>query len=191
VRAQWGIGPGDDVVTLIARLVPIKRVDRFLRVAQLASSRPATRFVIVGDGELRPELVASEPARALADRLIWAGFRRDIPDVCFASDVVVLTSDNEGTPVSLIEAQAGAIPVVATDVGGVRSAVRDGETGFLAAPEDERRLASLVEAVLDDPVLAARIGASGRAHAASTYDIARLVDDHDRLYRRLLAARPF
>jgi glycosyltransferase involved in cell wall biosynthesis len=191
VRAQWGIGPGDDVVTLIARLVPIKRVDRFLRVAQLASSRPATRFVIVGDGELRDELVASEPARALADRLIWAGFRRDIPDVCFASDVVVLTSDNEGTPVSLIEAQAGGVPVVATDVGGVRSAVRDGETGFLAAAKDERRLASLVEAVLDDRVLAARLGASGRAHALATYDIARLVDDHDRLYRRLLAARFF
>ena len=84
-------------------------------------------------------------AAALGDRLVWAGFRRDIPDVCFASDVVMLTSDNEGTPVSLIEAQAAAVPVIATDVGGVRSVVRDGETGRLA-PRARRPFADAVSA---------------------------------------------
>jgi glycosyltransferase involved in cell wall biosynthesis len=112
-----------------------------------------------------------------------------MPDVCFASDVVVLTSDNEGTPVSLIEAQAAAVPVVATDVGGVRSAVRDSETGFLAAPDDARGFADAVGRILDDPDLASRLGAAGRTHATRAFAIARLVADHDRLYRRLLARR--
>jgi glycosyltransferase involved in cell wall biosynthesis len=187
--AQWGIASEEKVVTLVVRLVPIKRVDRFLRVARLLADRPHIRFVVVGDGELRDHLTTSADSLALRNRLIWAGFRRDMADVYFASDVVMLTSDNEGTPVSLIEAQAAAVPVVGTDVGGVRSAVLDGETGLLAAPADDAGLARAVAAILDDPALAARMAASGRRHASSSYALERLVDDHDRLYQRLLRAR--
>jgi glycosyltransferase involved in cell wall biosynthesis len=184
LREQWGVGPGDQVVTLVARLVPIKRVDRFLETAALLRERAGVRFVIVGDGELRDELQASEPAGALGDRLVWAGFRRDVPDVCFASDVVVLTSDNEGTPVSLIEAQAAATPVVSTNVGGVRSVVLDGETGLLA--DDPPALSAAVASLLDDPSRAAAMATRGREHVLSTFGVERLVDDLDRLYRRLL-----
>jgi glycosyltransferase involved in cell wall biosynthesis len=190
LRAEWGIGDDEQVVTLVARLVPIKRVDRFLRVARLLEQRPGTRFVVVGDGELREQLVDSPDARALAGRLIWAGFRRDMPDVSFASDVIVLTSDNEGTPVSLIEAQAAAVPVVGTDVGGVRSAVRDGETGIVAPDDDDAAVARAIERLLGDPELTARMGAAGRRHATTFYALERLVDDHDRLYRTLLSKRP-
>jgi glycosyltransferase involved in cell wall biosynthesis len=185
VRAQWGVGHGEDVVTLVARLVPIKRVDRFLETAALLRDRGNTRFVVVGDGELRAALEASEPARALGERLLWAGFRRDMPDVCFASDVVVLTSDNEGTPVSLIEAQAAATPVVSTNVGGVRSVVLDGETGYLA--DEPAELATHIRSLLDDRARAEAMAARGRDHVLSTFGIERLVDDLDRLYRRLLA----
>jgi glycosyltransferase involved in cell wall biosynthesis len=185
VRAQWGIASEDRVVTLVARLVPIKRVDRFLETAALLADRADVRYVVVGDGELRSELQSSEPARALGDRLVWAGFRRDVPEVCFASDVVVLTSDNEGTPVSLIEAQAAAVPVVSTCVGGVRSVVLDDETGLLA--DDPPALASAIASLLDDPDRAAAMAARGREHVLSTFGVERLVDDLDRLYRRLLA----
>jgi len=187
VRSEWGVSPGEQVVTLIARLVPIKRVDRFLRVARLiADGRPGTRFVVVGDGELSEQLRASDEARALGDRLVWAGFRRDMPDVCFASDVVVLTSDNEGTPVSLIEAQAAAVPVAATDVGGVRSAVVDGETGILAAAEDEAGFAAAVRRLLRDPARAGAMAEAGRKHAAARYRLERLVADIDHLYHAQL-----
>ena len=189
VRAEWGAGPDDEVITLVARLVPIKRVDRFLAVARVLADRPRTRFVVVGDGELRQHLAASPDALALGNRLLWAGFRRDIPDVSFASDVIMLTSDNEGTPVSLIEAQAAAVPVVGTAVGGVPSAVRDGESGVLARADDMRSLATAAAEILDDPELAARMGAAGRRYAAAAYTIERLIDDHDRLYRELLNAR--
>jgi glycosyltransferase involved in cell wall biosynthesis len=189
MRAQWGVSPDDEVVTLVARLVPIKRVDRFLAVARLLARRRGTRFVVTGDGELREQLARSPDALALGDRLIWAGFVRDVPAVCFASDLVMLTSDNEGTPVSLIEAQAAAVPVVGTDVGGVRSTVLDGETGLLAAPTDTDGLARAASAILDDPELANRFASAGRAHAFGSYGLPRLVDDLDAIYRRLLDAR--
>ncbi len=189
VRAEMGIAPDEQVVTLIARLVPIKRVDRFLAVARRLAGQPRIRFVVVGDGEQRERLIGSPDAQELGDRLIWAGFRRDVADVCFASDVVVLTSDNEGTPVSLIEAQAAAVPVVSTDVGGVRSAVRNGQTGLLAARDDIQGLASAVSSILDDATRAAELGAAGREHAKTAFGIARLLEDHDRLYRELLNGR--
>jgi glycosyltransferase involved in cell wall biosynthesis len=184
LRAHWGVGDAERVVTLVARLVPIKRVDRFLETAALLRETDNTRFVIVGDGELRSELQASEAARAVGDRLVWAGFRRDVPDVCFASDVVVLTSDNEGTPVSLIEAQAAAVPVVSTSVGGVRSVVLDGETGLLA--DDPQALAAAIGSLLADPQRRAAMAARGREHVLGTFGVERLVGDLDRLYRRLL-----
>ena len=189
VRAQWGVEPDAELVTLVARLVPIKRVDRFLRVARLLADRPNTRFVVVGDGQLREQLAGSPDARALASRLVWAGFRRDMPDVCFASDVIMLTSDNEGTPVSLIEAQAAAVPVVGTRVGGVASAVRDGKTGIVVPPGDDRALARATAEILDDRRLASELGAAGREHSLSAYGVTRLVDDLDRLYRGLIADR--
>ncbi len=185
LRSQWGIKADERVVTLVARLVPIKRVDRFLRVAHLLAEYPGVRFVVVGDGELREQLTASDEARELGARLLWTGFRRDLPDVCFASDVMVLTSDNEGTPVSLIEAQAAAVPVVGTDVGGVRSAVQDGVTGLLTHPDDVA-LAAAVRTLLEDRALAARFGEAGREYALRSFTTERLVNDLDRLYRTLL-----
>jgi glycosyltransferase involved in cell wall biosynthesis len=188
LREEWGVAPEDVVVTLIARLVPIKRVDRFLAAARGLDGR-AGRFVIVGDGELRDQLGASADAAALGERLIWAGFRRDIPDVCYASDIVMLTSDNEGTPVSLIEAQAAAVPVIATDVGGVRSAVRDGETGVLVPPEAVELLTAAAARLIDDAGLRKIMGAAGRRYATALYTLERLTADHAALYDELLASR--
>ncbi len=188
-RAELGIPADDQVVTLIARLVPIKRVDRFLRVARnLAAQRPGVHFLVVGDGELRGALQASSEATALKGRLIWAGFRRDIPDVCFASDAVVLTSDNEGTPVSLIEAQAAGTPVVAGRVGGVASVVRDGITGFIVEPRDEHGMANAVSRVLDDATMTER-AQTAREEVARAFSLDGLVEHIDGLYRRLLQSK--
>ena len=139
-------------MTLIARLVPIKRVDRFLRVAE--------RLVAQRQG---PALPRRRRRRAASDaagehrgeRSEWppdmGGLSSRHPRVCFASDAVVLTSDNEGTPVSLIEAQAAGTPVVGTQVGGVASVVRHGSTGFTVDPTDELGMARAVSRLLDAP----------------------------------------
>jgi glycosyltransferase involved in cell wall biosynthesis len=185
-RDELGIGADEQVVTIVARLAPIKRVDRFLRVSLLAR-RPGARFVIVGDGELGDELRGSTEARALGDAVVFAGFRRDMPSVCAGSDVIVQTSDNEGTPVSLIEAGAAGLASVSTDVGGVRTVVADGETGLLRAADDDAGLAAAIASLLDDPTRAAELGAQARARCRGAFSLERLVDDSVELYRTLLA----
>lgn len=180
MRERLGIPPDARVVTIVARLVPIKRVDRFLAVAsRLAAERDDIWFLVVGDGELREQLRALPQPK----RIVWAGFQRDVPGVCFASDVVVLTSDNEGTPVSLIEAQAAGVPVVSTRVGGAAAVVAPG-AGALAASDDIEGFARAVRELLEpdgdiDP----------RAHVMGKFSLDRLVADIDTLYRRLLADR--
>jgi glycosyltransferase involved in cell wall biosynthesis len=189
LREELGIPTDDELVTLIARLVPIKRVDRFLRIAaRVNDQRHGVHFLVVGDGELREALQASIEATALDGSLTWAGFRRDIPDVCFASDAVILTSDNEGTPVSLIEAQAAGTPVVGTRVGGVTSVVRDGTTGFVVDPSDEHGLANAVSRVLE-AAAGARRAATASSEAAQAFSLDSLVRGIDGLYQRLLAPR--
>jgi len=185
-RERLGIAQDARVVAVLARVVRVKRIDRFLAMARLlAESHPDVVFLVVGDGDRRPTLEASADARALGSRLVWAGFERDIPAICFASDVVALTSDNEGTPVALIEAQAARRPVVTTNVGGVETAVLDGRTGTIVA-RDPARLAAAVAGYLDDPARSAAVGSAGREHVLRTFSLERLTDRIDDLYSRLL-----
>jgi glycosyltransferase involved in cell wall biosynthesis len=187
-RADLGLPADAPVVTLVARLVPIKRPDRFLRIARIvAARRPDAHFLIVGDGELHDELRGSAAAHELGERITWAGVRFDMPAIYQASDLVVLTSDNEGTPVSLIEAQAAARATVATDVGGVRSVVLDGVTGAVVAADAEEVFADAIIALLEDPDRRRLLGRRGREHVAANFGRQRLVDDLDALYRVLLA----
>jgi glycosyltransferase involved in cell wall biosynthesis len=186
LRAELGIAEDALVVTLVARLVPIKRVDRFLRVASLLRDVPGVRFVIVGDGELRDELKVLAQTRALGSALVWAGFRRDMPDVYFASDVVAQTSDNEGTPVALIEAQAAGVPVVTTAVGGVASAVLDGESGRITAVDEDEAMARAIRHYLSDARERREHGERGRRYVNERFTLNGLVASIDGLYRGLL-----
>jgi glycosyltransferase involved in cell wall biosynthesis len=185
-RARMGLPQDGRVVTVIARVVKVKRLDRFLTVATKLADLTDVHFLVAGDGDLKATLSSSPAAEALGKRLHWVGFERDVPAVCAASDVVVLTSDNEGTPVCLIEAQAAALPVVSTDVGGVRAIVQDGTTGRIV-DSDPDALAHAVRAYLEAPALAAEHGARGREYVLRNFRIDRLVHDIDRLYNRLLA----
>jgi len=189
LRGEFGIASDALVVTLIARVVPVKRVDRFLRAAVMLEDVTHAHFLVVGDGELYDQLLASPDATALRDRITWTGFRRDIPEICFASDLVVLCSDNEGTPVSLIEASAAGLPTISTRVGGAAKVVVDGETGRIVEADEGPSLASAIRELLLDEELRGRMGAAAGAHARRTFSLDRLVDDLDELYRRLLGVR--
>lgn len=185
LRAALGIPSQACVVTLIARLVPIKRVDRFLAVAEQLAADERVWFVIAGDGELREELQAIPLSDGLARRLVWAGFQRDVPALCFASDVVMLTSDNEGTPVSLIEAQAAGVPVVSTRVGGAATVVGD-RPGTLVATDDVAGLAGAARALLDDLPAARRSARDAAERVSAVFSLDGLVRSLDGLYRREL-----
>lgn len=184
MRRDLGVPAGVPLVTIAARFVPIKRLDVFLDAAgAMAERHPEVRFCMAGDGELRDELRAHPAGRRLADRVVWPGFVRETPELYAASDVVMLTSDNEGTPVSLIEALASGVAVVATDVGGVPTVVRHGRTGLLAPAEAHAELAEAALRLIGDPDLATRLAEAGREDVRARFDVDRLVDDIDGLYR--------
>lgn len=185
LRAAFGIPPHARVVTIIARLVPIKRVDRFLQVAEQLACDEDVWFLIAGDGELREELQAIELSPCLHHRVVWAGFQQDVPGVCFASDVVVLTSDNEGTPVSLIEAQAAGVPVVSTRVGGAATVVGE-RPGALVPVDDAAGMARAVAALLDDLPAAREAARAARERVIADFSLDGLVRSLDELYRREL-----
>jgi glycosyltransferase involved in cell wall biosynthesis len=186
LRRELGIPLDAKLVTIVARLEPIKRVDRFLRVANRIEGSPDTWFLVVGDGALREELQESPEARRLGEHVVWAGLRSDMPDVYFASDVVVVTSDNEGTNVSAIEAQAVGLPVVSTRVGGMAAVVVDGETGILVDASDEGAFAAALERLLTDSAFVRRLGEQGATRSCATFSLGSLLADIDALYRRLL-----
>jgi glycosyltransferase involved in cell wall biosynthesis len=190
VRAEIGVPEGRFLVSWLGRMTEIKRVDELLSAfALLRSGGADADLLLVGDGPLRPELEALAGALGIRDRCHFMGFRSDVAAVYGASDVVALTSANEGTPVTMIEAQAAGRPVVSTDVGGVRDIVSDGISGFVVPPGDVDAIAERLRVLADDPALRARLGEAGLS-ARERYSVPRLVHDVDVLYRDLLERVP-
>ena len=169
-------------IGIVGRLVPIKNHALFLQMARLMIADGFRgRFMIVGDGELRGELESQ--ARDLGDRIIFSGWRRDLLNVYSEMSVIVNTSLNEGTPVSLIEAMASGVPVVATAVGGVPDVVRQGETGYLAPSGDARALANQVNTALRDGSSIAR---RAQEDVLKKFSKERLIQNMEGLYENLI-----
>jgi glycosyltransferase involved in cell wall biosynthesis len=190
LRRAAGVADGELLVTISGRLVPIKRVEVALEAVALARGRGAPiRLAVVGDGELRADLQARAEALGLGDAVHFAGYVRDMPGVVAAADIALLTSDNEGTPVALIESAAGARPSIATDVGGVRNVVTP-DGGRLGPAGEPGPLADALVELAGDAALRLRLGAAARTHVAARFGSQRLLADIDALYSELLAKRP-
>lgn len=188
LRRELGIDPDAFVVAWLGRMTEIKRADDLLRAfAALRRRRDNAELLVVGGGPLRQSLEDLARDLGIAGHAHFTGFRSGVGDVYAAADAVALSSANEGTPVSVIEAQAAGLPVVSTDVGGVRDVVVDGESGFIVVGGDVEALADRLDRLGADPELRTRFGHVGAERARSRYSVPRLVDDMDRLYRELLA----
>jgi glycosyltransferase involved in cell wall biosynthesis len=188
--AELGLKDDARLVGIVGRLFPIKNHRLFLAAAaRIAAQEASSRFVIVGDGVLRPELEHLAYELGIAHRVIFTSWRRDLPCIYADLDVLVVSSDNEGTPVSAIEAMAAGRPVVATRVGGLTDLIADGETGYLVPPRDPDQLASTILRLLQDPEAARRIGGAGRAMAQERFTIQRLTGDIEHLYNQLLVRK--
>ncbi len=186
-RRELGVESGTPLIGIVGRLVPIKNHDLFLSAAaQVAQALPNAYFVVVGDGERRAELELAASTLGLARQIAFTGWRRDLPALYADLDLVVLTSRNEGTPVSLIEAMAAGVPVVATSVGGVPDLLAHGEFGALVPSEDSEALSAAIVTALTqpDPQRANR----ARQWILSTYGVERLIADIKHLYNELLDA---
>lgn len=187
-REEIGAGSDEVLFTYTGRLVPIKRPELMLRsLARARESGAAARVAVVGDGLLRPQLESLAQSLGCAGAVDFLGYRRDLPRIAAGSDAALLTSDNEGTPVALIEAAAAGRAAVATDVGGVPDIVVEG-AGLLAPPGDESALASRIAQIASEAGQRRRMGARARQHVAEKFTVERLLDDVDLLYSRLLSA---
>lgn len=184
LRAELRLPPRARVVGIVARLVPIKRHEVFLTAAAAVAGRmPACRFLVVGDGERRQALEGMARALGIADRVLFLGWRRDLERIYAELDVAVLTSANEGSPVSLIEAMASGVPVVGPRVGGIPDVIDDGVTGLIVPPGDAGPVAEAISRLLDDAELRRKMGAAARERALRLYGADRLVGDIAALYR--------
>ena len=185
LRAELAIPDDAFVVGWLGRMTEIKRVEDLLR--GFASVSEDAHLLLAGDGPLRHDLEALGRDLGLGQRAHFVGFRDDVGSVYAASDVIALTSMNEGTPVTMIEALAAGRPVVSTDVGGVSDVVESGRSGLLVAPGDVDALSAALSRLENAPEERARMGEAGRESVRDRYSVPRLVRDVDALYRDLLA----
>jgi len=181
-----GIAANVPLAGTVGRLVPVK--DHATLFSAVASV-PGLHLAVLGDGELRATLESLASELGIADRTHFTGWWTDVPSALADLDVVVLSSRNEGTPVTLIEALAAARPVVATDVGGVRHVVQHDETGWLCGPGDVAALARLLQQSINEPEASGRMAEAGRIRVAARFGHERLLAEHRSLYEELLGQR--
>ncbi len=167
---------GSPIVGTVAALVPHKGQRHLVEAAALVVREvPDARFVIAGEGELRESLEHQIKSHNLEKHVILAGFRPDVLSLHKAFDIFVMSSVMEGLGTSLLDAMACGKPVVATNAGGMPEVVRDGETGILVPPRDDRALAQAIIRLLKDESLRQRMGAAGLSLANSRFSAERMV----------------
>jgi glycosyltransferase involved in cell wall biosynthesis len=185
-RADLQLGDDTPVVVFAGRLTRIKRPDRLVAAMRLVlAEMPDAVLVIAGGGELLDS--TRESAADLGDHVVFLGWRDDLSPVYAAGDVAVLTSDNEGMPVTLIEASMADLPCVTTDAGSAGEVVLDGVTGLVVAQSAEAVAAGIVD-LLRHPERRAEMGEAAMAHARTAFSVQKAVGAHAALYRRLVAA---
>ena len=183
-RIELGLDQNEIYCAFIGRITQIKRPDRFLDVvAKVRADGVKVNFIVAGAGE---QLQYCQD-RMTNEKLpvTFLGWREDIEIVLAAADFVILTSDNEGTPLSLIQAGMVGIPVVATNVGSTNEIVVNGKTGFLTDLSVDQ-LAIAVTKLTEISDLRSQMGAAGQEYTLARYGVERLVKDHQDLYLRLL-----
>lgn len=161
-REDLGLDPKCPVIGTVACFKPQKDPMAFLRLASgLKKEFRGLKFLMVGDGILRPQISSFLCARGLDSDVILTGWREDVPALLAAMDVFVLTSLWEGLPVVVLEAMSAGIPVVATDTGGVRDVIVPGMTGELAGPGDEKMMMQKIIVLLKNEELRCRLAGQG------------------------------
>lgn len=191
VREQLGCTADAFVWLTVGRLEPVKNHLELLHAfREVAAVHPHARLLIAGQGSLQAATEQRITELGLAERVRLLGVRRDIPDLLNAADAFVLPSLWEGMPLTLLEASATALPIVATDVGGNAEVVLEGETGYLVPVKDTEALAQAMLRVMGlSEADRITMGQAGRAHVMQNFDLERVVDRWEALYRELLLRR--
>ncbi len=189
LHEEFWLPHGSPLVGNVAALVPHKGQRHFIEAAALVVREvPDARFVIAGEGELRPTLEHLVRHLHLEKHVILTGFRPDVLSLHKAFDVFVMSSITEGLGTSLLDAMACGRPIVATTAGGMPEVVQDGKTGILVAPRNDRALADAIVKLLKDPALRERMGTAGLALANARFSAERMVADTLLAYHAVVGA---
>jgi glycosyltransferase involved in cell wall biosynthesis len=202
LRRELGLGPDVPLVAVVARLNPLKGIEDFLDAAAIVSrGHPEAHFLIVGEGRIvkdglvmddtgyRRRLEEYAARVGLGRRVVFTGLRTDVPAVLSAVSVSVLPSLSEGLSNVLLESMGAGVPVVATRVGGNGEIVDDGTTGLLVPPRAPAALARAISLLLEDRLLAARLGRAGQRRVVEHFSLERMVRQTEHLYLNLLEGR--
>jgi glycosyltransferase involved in cell wall biosynthesis len=178
------------IVGNVAALVPHKGQRHLIEAARLVLPQvPDARFVIAGEGELRPALERQIKEHHLEKHVLLAGFRPDVLSLHKAFDIFVMSSVSEGLGTSLLDAMAAGKPVVATRVGGIPEVVVDGVTGFLVPARDPGAMAAAIVQLLKDDRLRRTMGEAGRTRACTMFSAERMVKDTLHVYERVIKGK--
>ncbi|MDP8231244.1 MAG: glycosyltransferase family 4 protein [Candidatus Zophobacter franzmannii] len=173
--------------SIIGRVTPIKNHDMFLDIAKkLITKHDDLYFLVVGDGDLFEEVKTKISARKLGDKIIMTGMIQDMSTIYSLTDIVLLTSKNEGTPVALIEAMSQSKLVFSTNVGGVSDFIKQGINGFYFEQSDVDGFVSEISNWVTNPHNYDNIREEARTTAVNTFSSTRLVSDIENLYSRCL-----
>ena len=194
-RQRLGCGEQTRLIAILARLVPIKNHQLLLRAIghwhrqHPQASPESVQFLIIGDGELKPELQELGKSLGIDAYLQFTGWLKDVSEIYADIDLNVLVSKNEGTPVSLIEGLACGVPILTTDVGGIRD-FADEAMGAIVPPDIEPEdLAVHLGQAIERLEQQGRLSEPDRQRILKTYDVSRLVGDMDQLYQRFLPGK--
>lgn len=186
-RRALGFAAGTPVIATVARLDPVKDLLTLLNaVALVRRTLPEARLVIAGDGRERATLEARAAAPDLHGAVTFIGMRSDVRRLLPAADVYANSSISEGVSITILEAMAASVPVVATRAGGTPEVVQDGETGVLVPSRDPARLAAALLTLTTDPAGRRHIGAAGRRRLEAAFTLQRMAADYQRLYHACL-----
>jgi glycosyltransferase involved in cell wall biosynthesis len=187
VHEEFWLPHDAPIVGNVAALVPHKGQRYLIEAATLVLRQvPDARFVIAGDGELRPQLERQVKEHRLEKHVILAGFRPDVLSLHRAFDIFVMSSVTEGLGTSLLDAMACGKPIVGTTAGGIPEVVADGVTGLLVPPRDPEALARALVTLLKDRGLRVQFGAAALARVRERFSAERMVQDTLRVYQRVV-----
>jgi glycosyltransferase involved in cell wall biosynthesis len=190
LKAELGICENDIVVTIVGRLSPEKGHRTFLKAAKTIYAKQAhVRFLIVGDGPMDAELRAEAASLNLGERVIFAGFRQDMPEIYALSDLLVNASSIEGLPMTILEAMASKVPVIAARTGGIPGIVKDNETGLLVDSGDEDGLRARMELLIADREKSRRLAAAAFELVTMKYSRKRMCEAYWEVYQEVLGDR--
>ena len=180
IRTNLGIPDGATVITFLGRITKVKRPDRFAQVAlQISKQNPSTYFLIVGSGELE-EILKSE-LLTISLKAKFLGWRSDIENILGATDILLLTSDNEGTPVSAIQAGMAGIPTVSTNVGSVSKIIEDGVSGILTSLNPSE-IAEQLQKLIINTKLRQILGERAKLDITERFSVSQLIKNHEETY---------